>query len=300
MNSRALKRIFYNNPKNKVLAIKISNFLGLQRYKESRRYQHQNENSIFVICHQGIGDIAAILPALTHLSKRYESIYISLWESRFELIKGALIIPTNIKPFEYNPSEKSFESQKFIARNKNFSVVKLGNYIGYPLIDYPLSFYEQLLVDKNIAYNKLQLRDVSPDAMRSINEITAQPYEYINMTSSSKTFESEYISSANARNKIYYLSPGEFLFISNGIHREIRINGNSLLINVKIAQEAQTAHLMDSAIFNILIRLANHPDIYVTTRKQTDDAILRQTHDPEFYPFPFDGRTHFVKGKSNG
>ena len=238
---------------------------------------------LYILPHEGLGDLVAILPALNELSAKFKTIKIFIRRNAWEAVSSSFEIPANVKPaFFYHNKSYVFSKtrEKIISRRTLF--IKLGIYDRDLIFSYPNSFFYKLGIfdnacfRKNISLNKSNIQKLELG-------LFDQNYEYINLGTSNISFKH----SINYRPCIESISHDELvLHHEDGTSNTIQIPNYPLLTNIMLAIRSKRAIVSDAGIFNILIRINECPKIQVYTRNPV------HTHNKQIYKIPFDGQVH--------
>src|ERR1700712_2873206 len=171
------------------LGLFFANFVCLFFKIKWQRYKN-----ITIVPHGGLGDIAALVPALKRLSAHYSKINVVCNSEYFEAVHKLFELPANICCVNFvgqHRKEYKIEREFELELKKTGRVIKLGMYANDPIINYPNSFFIKLGVNPQCAHEKYDINFV--DFMNQDLEFFFQKFDkqyvYVNLTTSEKLME---------------------------------------------------------------------------------------------------------------
>ncbi len=238
---------------------------------------------LYILPHEGLGDLVTILPALNELSTRFKIVKIFIRRNAWLALSSSFEIPNNVKPaFFYHNKSYAFSKAREKIISKRTFLIKLGIYDKDPIFFYPNSFFYKLgifdkkIITKNICLNQSNIKKLDLD-------LIIGNYEYLNLGTSDTSFQHN----INDRPCIESISHDKIiLHFGSGASKAVQISKFPLLTNIILAIRSSRAIVSDAGIFNILIRLNECPRLKVYTRNPL------HSHNKEIYKIPFDGQVY--------
>lgn len=262
------------------LGVRVKNQVLYTLYKTTKVFKGlEKENSIIVLPHEGLGDLIAILPALQDIEKRGVSITLVADMSKWIQVENAFIdIPkVNLLHFDSNGL---YCLPKFLSKSDCSSIISLGFYSNFPVVEYPRSFFWQLGVNQNLVSNFLQPKLVG------VNFKLPPCYDFIDLNTSKGRLSAQF--TASSKNTVTSLSNTELIVNLCGAEKLLILDVNtSFQQKICLALNADKVTCSDAALFNALIRFERRPKLIVHSRKH------RHSHCVEIYQHcKFDGNIY--------
>lgn len=239
----------------------------------------EQNKDVLIIPHEGLGDLISILPALQELDTKGFNLTLVTERIKWLQIENSFLNVPKIKIINFK-SNGSYTIPDFINASQSESLVALGFFSKFPIVDYPSSFFWQLGVSKNLVNKFIELKPL--DWQFELPDL----YEFIDLNTS--TGSSEIYYSKNSNNTIQAISNCELIVRNAGIERKIILDENySFHQKIYIALRSTEIICSDAALFNALIRLEQRPKIIVQSRDHL------HSHSKEIYKHcKFDGKKY--------
>ncbi len=245
----------------------------VRRYYARRRRGH---DSIVLLIHEGLGDLASLVSAIHELAKEHRQIHVVTQKDHFDAIVRVFGFPENVTniPALEGKAKNYRVSREYLARYKSFGkVIKVGKYESDPVFGYPDSFYVKLGLDpalgeKTFPYSFEELRT------RELDEFLAgvgERFVFFSNETTQGAVGSPYFESLAQDEQIVAYSLDARLLGLRRVHDIARLNKGdfcrSLLNSLYACHRARMVIVSDAGLFNVLIRLKNTMDIRVMWRK---------------------------------
>jgi len=239
--------------------------------------------SLVIVPHEGLGDIIAIIAALSELQKHGPLSIVCDGNKWNQIIEAFEDVPkVEIRHFE---GDKSYTSPVYVS-SKTEELIALGYYSNTPIYKYPQSFYKQMGLPVVLCRKRLKLKPVS------INNFDI-PNKYLFIDNSTSVDNVEIHTNSDLP-VVEVLSNTTLRVTEDGKERSIQLTASRCFAEkIKIAINADKIVCSDAALFNALVRIDHHVPITVKTRYHF------HSHDKFLYRnCSFDGSLHELNANS--
>jgi hypothetical protein len=233
-------------------------------------------DSVVLLIHEGLGDLAAMSYAIKNLAEEHKVVYIVTRKNYFKAISLIFKFSDNIKNIPalegklkcYGISRKR---QKVFARYGH--LIKVGIYDYDPLFGYPDSFYLKLGCSPSLATRKIYF-DFSVDANILVNNFLKhidKKFVFISNGTSKGYMNTLNLNKIDSRLAIVIHSNDSGIKRTERVFDLALLNKDdftrSLLNSLYVSCLAEYAIVSDAGLFNILIRLENKSNLRVIWRR---------------------------------
>lgn len=239
------------------------------------RAKRQRYNSVVLLIHEGLGDLASIAAAIKDLSREHRQVYVVVRKEYFDAVSIVFNFGNNVKnisAIEGKTKGYRISADQLRELERYGHVIKVGSYDGDPIFRYPDSFYIKLGCNPSLAKTRFPF-DVEKHGDISIktfldrigsrfifvaNEtssgnLSVDDLDLLRPSSTIVAFRSDVVVRGNQ--KVYDISKLEQKDFSR-----------SLLNSLYACYLAERVVVSDAGLFNILVRLENEIDIRVIWR----------------------------------
>jgi hypothetical protein len=247
------------------------------RFYRARRLRH---DSIVILVHEGLGDLAAIAAAIKEASREHRLVYIVSNRNYFNAISLIFQFGDNVK----NIRARAGKYTRYKISNKRLKVfkrcgylIKLGSFGCDPVFHYPDSFYIKLGFNPSLATKKFYV-DFSKHPNTLLDDFlkrVGRKFVFISNGTSEGCLETSMIKEISPDYAVIVHSNDLQVKQIARAHDISRLNQGdftrSLLNSLYICCIAEYAILSDAGVFNILVRLENKSNLRVIFRKHWHD-----------------------------
>lgn len=257
------------------------------RYYRARRLRH---DSIVLLIHEGLGDLAVMAAAIKQASSEHRLVYIASKRKYFNAISLIFQFGDNVK----NIRSRAGKSTDYKISNKRLQalrrygyLIKIGMFDCDPVFSYPDSFYVKLGYDSFLAAKKFYF-DFSKHPNILLDDFLkdiGKKFVFISNETSDGCLGTSMIEEIGPDYAIIVHSNDQRVKKITRAYDASALNHGdftrSLLNSLYMCCVAEYAILSDAGLFNTLIRLENKSNLRVICRKHTHD--LNKEIYPKYY-----------------
>lgn len=254
--------------------------LTLRFYRRSR-LRHE---SIVLLIHEGLGDLASMAPAIMEASREHEKVYVVARGKYFDAISvifhfGSNV--TNIRALEGKSKNYAISRRRILALKRYGYVIKIGHFDCDPIFRYPDSFYFKLGYRSHLASRKTRFNyiDFPNRQLEEFLKHVGGRFVLFSNETANGYLDTSRLDEIGPEYAIITCTSDPRIRKTDRMHDISTLDRKdftrSLLNSLHACYLAEYVIVSDAGLFNILARLENTIDIRVLWRRHPHDLNWR-------------------------
>jgi hypothetical protein len=239
-----------------------------------RRIRLRND-SIVLLIHEGLGDLASMAAAIKELSKQHKEVYVVAQRKYFKAISLIFdfdINVRNISAVEGKTRTHQISTQRLLELKQYGYVIKVGAYDSDPIFRYPDSFYIKVGCPPSLAKRRFPflLSKYRSAQLEGFLEQVGQKFVFFSNETSTGCLDSPDLDKIEPSKRIITFADCLKVRDAERFYDISKLNNDdftrSLLNSIYTCYLAEYVMVSDAGLFNVLIRLENSIDVRVIWR----------------------------------